>query len=401
MKNLLVEEARALILNQAQPLAQEEVSLFEADGRVLGEMIDALRDQPPFAASAMDGWAIHEADARAPGAKLRIIGESAAGRPFDGKIGPGEAVRIFTGAAMPMGADAVVIQEDAEHHERQVTLKVASGPHAHTRSAGVDFKLSDQLLQPGARLDPWRIALAAAAGRGTLRVRRRPKVVLLSTGEEIVSAGAPPGKFQIFDSGGPALASLVRTWGGEPVRLAPARDEVAAIADAVRSSAGEVVVTIGGASVGDYDLVKPALAALGLELIFESVRMRPGKPTWFGRLADGRLVVGLPGNPSSALVCAQLFLRPLVMALQGADPGVRLIQAQTTTALPANGPRDHWMRAKLGHNGAVLTAEPMRDQDSSLVKVFAESDALLRRPIDAPAAEVQSLVEVLPLERLS
>jgi molybdopterin molybdotransferase len=401
MKNLLVEEARALILRQVEPLAQEEVSLFDADGRVLGELIDALRDQPPFAASAMDGWAIHEADARTPGARLTIIGESAAGRPFDGKVGPGEAVRIFTGAAMPKGADAVVIQEDAERHDGQVTIKVASGPHAHTRSPGIDFKLSDQLLEPGVRLDPWRIGLAAASGRATLRVRRRPKVAILSTGEEIVSVGVDPGKFQIFDSGSPALASLVRAWGGEAVRLAPAADDVTAIADAVRVAGGDVVVTIGGASVGDYDLVKPALAALGLELIFESIRMRPGKPTWSGRLADGRLVLGLPGNPSSALVCAQLFLRPLLMALQGADATVHLIQAQTTSALPANGPREHWMRAKLSHTGAVLTAEPMRDQDSSLVKVFAESDALIRRPIEAPPAEAQSLVEVLPLERLS
>jgi molybdopterin molybdotransferase len=309
-------------------------------------------------------------------------------------------VRIFTGAAMPKGADAVVIQEDAERHDGEVTLKVASGPHAHVRSPGGDFKVSDQLLEPGVRLDPWRIGLAAASGRATLRVRRRPKVAILSTGEEIVSVGVDPGKFQIFDSGSPALAALVRAWGGEAVRLAPAADDVTAIADAVRGAGGDVVVTIGGASVGDYDLVKPALKALGLELIFESVRMRPGKPTWFGRLADGRLVLGLPGNPSSALACAQLFLRPLLMALQGADAGVRLVQAETTSALPANGPREHWMRAKLSHNGAVLTAEPMRDQDSSLVKVFAEADALLRRPIDALPAEVGDLVEVLPLERL-
>lgn len=400
MKNLLVEEARALILDRAEPLAQEEVSLFDADGRVLGELIDALRDQPPFAASAMDGWAIHGTDARTSGARLRIIGESAAGRPFDGKVSAGEAVRIFTGAAMPMGADAVVIQEDAERHDGEVTLKVASGPHANTRSSGIDFKVSDQLLEPGVRLDPWRIGLAAASGRATLRVRRRPRVAILSTGEEIVSVGVDPGKFQIFDSGSPALAALARSWGGEPVRLAPAADDVTAIADAVRGAGGDVVVTIGGASVGDYDLVKPALKALGLELIFESIRMRPGKPTWFGRLADGRLVLGLPGNPSSALACAQLFLRPLLMALQGADAGVHLVQAQTTSALPANGPREHWMRARLNHTGAVLTAEPMRDQDSSLVKVFAEADALLRRPIDAPPAEVGDLVEVLPLERL-
>jgi molybdopterin molybdotransferase len=348
----------------------------------------------------MDGWAVRELDCQGPGARLKIVGESAAGHPFDGEVRSGEAVRIFTGAPMPAGADAVVIQEEAERRGEVVVLKVAAGPRGHVRATGVDFGLGDQLLQPGLRLDPWRIALAAASGRSRLRVRRRPRVAVLSTGEEIVTAGGEPKPFQIFDSGGPALASLVRLWGGEPTRLKPAEDKKAAILEALNGVECELIVTVGGASVGDYDLVKPALADLGLALKVESLKMRPGKPTWFGALADGRRVLGLPGNPASAMVCAQLFLRSLLMAAQGGDPAVRLIRARLARDLEANGVREHWMRARLSHDGPTLVADPLRDQDSSLVTVFAEADALLRRPIQAPAAKAGEVVDVLPLERL-
>ena len=400
MRNLLVEDARAIILAHAQPLPQEMVSLFEADGRVLGEMIDALRDQPPFAASAMDGWAVREIDAAEPGARLHIVGESAAGKAYPGELGPGEAVRIFTGAPVPNGADSVVIQEDAAQERDEVVLRVAAAPHGNVRSAGIDFHLGDQLLSPGVRLDPWRLALAAASGRAELKVRRRPRVAILSTGEEIVTVGETPGPEQIYDAGGPALAAMVRAWGGEARRLKPAGDHVEAIVAALEGVDCDLIVTIGGASVGDHDLVKPALGQLGLELKVESLRMRPGKPTWFGVLGDGRKVLGLPGNPASAFACAELFLRPLLMSLQGADPTVRLISAHSATELPANGPREHWMRARLRTEAGRLVAEPLRDQDSSLVTIFAEADALLRRPIEAPPAEAGAIVEVLPLERL-
>jgi molybdopterin molybdotransferase len=401
MKNLAVEEARAIMLAHVEPLPQESVSLFEADGRVSGELIDAFRPQPPFAASAMDGWAVRDADAHGPGARLKIVGESAAGRPFDGRVEAGQAVRIFTGAPMPAGADTVVIQEDAEREGEEVILKIAPAAHANTRPKGGDFQTGDQLLPPGVRLDPWRIALAAAAGRDHLRVRRRPRVAILSTGEEIVSVGVDPEPFQIYDSGSPALAALVHAWGGEALRLVPARDDKAAIAHAVRSAPCDLVVTIGGASVGDYDLVKPALAELGLEMKVESLKMRPGKPTWFGVLADGRKVLGLPGNPASALACAQLFLKPLVRAMLAADPEPQMVQARLARALPANGPREHWMRARLTYDGPTLVADPMGDQDSSLVTVFADADALLRRPGEAAAAAAGDVADVLPLERLA
>jgi molybdopterin molybdotransferase len=401
MKNLPVEEARAIMLAHVEPLPQESVSLFEADGRVLGEMIDAFRAQPPFAASAMDGWAVRDQDVPGAGARLKIVGESAAGRPFDGKLEAGQAVRIFTGAPIPAGADAVVIQEEAERDEDHVIVKVGPAPHANTRPKGGDFHAGDQLLAPGVRLDPWRIALAAAAGRDHLRVRRRPRVAILSTGEELVSVGVEPGPFQIYDSGSPALAALVHAWGGDALRLTPTSDDKAAIAQALRAAACDLVVTIGGASVGDYDLVKPALAELGLVMKVESLKMRPGKPTWFGTLADGRKVLGLPGNPASALACAQLFLKPLVRALLGADPDPRMAKARLARPLAANGPREHWMRAKLDYDGPTLVADPMGDQDSSLVTVFADADALLRRPGGAPAAAAGDVVDVLPLERMA
>jgi molybdopterin molybdotransferase len=435
-KLMSVEAARAAMLAEVPGVVAETVPAEAALGRVLAEDVQAERDQPPFAASAMDGYAIsvwegevdpssekhrrkpgpspvHEAPSGkdlGPGFRrderifedqpYKIIGESAAGHAFAGALKPGEAVRIFTGAAVPDGAALVAPQEIVARDGEKITLTEATTADAHIRPRGGDFQAGDVLLQAGQRLDPWRLSLAAAAGRAELSLARRPRVAIITTGEEIVAPGAALRRDQIYDSGTPALSGLLAQWGGEVVATRRAGDTEAAILQAVQGLDVELLVTVGGASVGDHDLVKPALGQLGLQLAVESVAVRPGKPTWFGTLHDGRRVLGLPGNPASALVCAELFLKPLILAWQGAAPGTPLIPARLTEALPANGPREAWLRAKLDVCAdGVLTITPFRDQDSSLVTVYAAADALLRRPAHGPAAVAGALVEALRLNR--
>jgi molybdopterin molybdotransferase len=397
MKLLAVDDARARMLAEISALAPEAVAIQASIGRVLAEDVTAIRDQPPFAASAMDGWAVRSGDT--PG-MLRIVGESAAGHGYAGAVQQGEAVRIFTGAAVPAGCDAIVIQEDASRDVETVTVpETASGNHL--RPAGGDFRAGAALLARGTRIDPWRLSLAAAAGRAELSVARRPRVALFSTGEEIVEAPATPGPFQIYDSGSRALEALVTGWGAEAHRARPVKDELEATIEALRGAEADLVVTVGGASVGDHDLVRAAADALGLQMKVASVAVRPGKPTFFGVLADGRRLLGLPGNPASALVCAELFLRPILNAYQGAAPGPEMRTAKAAQPLAANGPREHWMRAQLAYEGGAVTARPYRDQDSSLVSVFAASDALLRRAPNAPAVAEGDVVDILPLARAS
>lgn len=395
MKLMPVEDARAAMLAEISPLPGETIALKAAIGRVLAQDVAAIRHQPPFDASAMDGWALRSADA--PGT-LAIIGESAAGHGYEGELKPGQAVRIFTGAAMPAGADTIVIQEDATREGDAVTVP-ASAPGANLRPAGGDFKAGQALLSAGTRIDPWRLSLAASAGRAEVLVHARPRVAIVSTGEEIVEAPAAPGPYQIYDSGAPALAAMVEGWGGAAFKCKPVRDELDAVIAALRDADAELIVTVGGASVGDHDLVRAAAQALGLSLKVASVNVRPGKPTFFGVLGDGRRMLGLPGNPASAFVCAELFLRPIVMKLQGGAENLPMASAKAALPMAANGAREHWMRAKLSYVDGSLIAEPYRDQDSSLVSVFAAADALLRRPANAPAVAAGELVEVLPLAR--
>ena len=395
LKLLSVEDARARMLAEVSALPAETVLLGDAIGRVLAEDVAAIRDQPPFTASAMDGWALRSADA--PGA-LVIVGESAAGHGYEGVLGAGQAVRIFTGAALPAGADTIVIQEDADRQGDHVTVP-ASEAGAYIRPAGGDFRAGQPLLAQGTRIDPWRLSLAASAGRSEISVHARPRVAIVSTGEEIVEAPAAPGPYQIYDSGAPALAAMVEGWGGAAFKCKPVRDELDAVIGALRDADADLIVTVGGASVGDHDLVRAAAEALGLSLKVGSVSVRPGKPTFFGVLGDGRRLLGLPGNPASAFVCAELFLKPIVMKLQGGAENLPMASAKTAVPLAANGSREHWMRAKLTHVDGALVAEPYRDQDSSLVTVFAAADALLKRPANAPALAAGDLVEVLPLAR--
>ncbi|MDP1873473.1 gephyrin-like molybdotransferase Glp [Phenylobacterium sp.] len=395
MKLLAVEDAQARMLAEIAPLTAETIPLRAAIGRVLAEDVTAVRDQPPFDASAMDGWAVRSGDTPGP---LRIIGESAAGHGFEGVLGAGEAVRIFTGAAVPVGADAIVIQEDAERDGETVTTPEARAGQ-HQRRRGGDFTAGQVLLSAGQRIDPWRLSLAASAGRAEVSVRRAPKVAIISTGEEIVEAPGHPGPFQIYDSGAPALLAMVQAWGAEAEKLKPVRDELDAVIAALAEAQADLIVTVGGASVGDHDLVRAAGEALGLKMKVASVAVRPGKPTFFGVLADGRRMLGLPGNPASAFVCAELFLRPILRAYQGDPTPFTTMSARAAESLSANGPREHWMRARLVYEEGMVLVHPYRDQDSSLVSVFAGADALLRRPPGAPAVEAGGLVEVLPLAR--
>jgi molybdopterin molybdotransferase len=393
-----VTEAREAMLSVVTALKSEAVALDDALGRVLAQAVIATRDQPPFAASAMDGYAVRYTDA--PGV-LMVIGESAAGHGFSGHVEPGTAIRISTGAPLPDGADAVVIQEDVRREGDRVEIGAAA-PGRNIRARALDFAQGTMLLESGRLLDGVGISLAAAAGLAFLDVAARPRVAILSSGDELAPPGAAPGPWQIFDSATHGLAGLVKGWGGVPDRLAVERDDVTAIARAAERGLhdADILVVAGGASVGDHDLARPALMKLGLEPLVGKIAVRPGKPTWFGRAGKG-LVLGLPGNPASALVCARLFLKPILDKMLGREPAVsvKLHRARLAKALPANGEREHYLRARAELDGeGRLTARAFEDQDSSRIAIFAAANALIRLPADTPALAAGAPVEVLMLD---
>jgi molybdopterin molybdotransferase len=400
---LSVIDARTRVLAGIGPLGPaEQVSLREALGRTLAADVPALRLQPPAALSAMDGYAVRAADLVTPGAALTMIGASAAGHGFSASIGPGETVRIFTGAPLPPGADAILMQEDAEADGTRIVAQV-SVPHGrHVRNAGIDFKPGDSLLQAGRRLGAGEIALAAAMNHAHLPVVRKPRIALLATGDELVLPGSPVGPDQIVASNTFAVAAYVESAGGEVIDLGIAHDSMEALergVKAARDAAADVLVTVGGASVGDHDLVKPALAAEGMELGFWRIAMRPGKPLLHGRLG-AMSILGLPGNPVSAIVCGLLFLRPLVRAMSGdLDPARDFAEPAVLGApVRANDLREDYLRATLHRNAeGTLVATPFDAQDSSLLSVLAAAQALLIRPPHAPAAEAGAPCRILVL----
>jgi molybdopterin molybdotransferase len=396
-----VADALAAILAGSKPLPEEMAALDLAHHRTLARDIVALRTQPPRAMSAMDGYAVRVAEAGKVDTRLKVIGEVAAGRPFDRTITEGEAARIFTGGVVPDGADAVVIQEDTIADGNTITVKQAAVAGRHIRPAGVDFRQGEVLLKAGSRLTDRDLSLAASMNYPELPVRRRPKVALLATGDELVMPGTVPGPGQIVYSNGYALNALLRSEGAETIDLGVAADTMAATTAGIRrasESGADILVTTGGASVGDHDLVKKALDAEGVTIAFWKIAMRPGKPMMHGRLGPMR-VVGVPGNPVSSYVCALLFVVPLLRALLGN----KIIHHSRETALlggdvAANDVREDYLRARLKKRAdGSLIATPVTRQDSSLLAYLSQANALVIRPPFAPAGAAGSPCEILRL----
>lgn len=393
-----VDEAQALCLALVRPLPVETVALVQAAGRVLAQDVRAARAQPPFAASAMDGYAVRDQDCQ-PGAFLTVVGESAAGHGWTGQLGQGEALRIFTGAPVPHGADRVVIQEDVSRMGGQIMLGDTLDKGMNIRAQGTDFQL-DFLLSAPRLLGPSELALLAAMNAGHLPVSRKPEVVIIATGDELVMPGEDPRPDQIIASNLFALKAMVEAAGGHARMLPIARDNEASLTTVYELAMGaDLIVTIGGASVGDHDMVAQVAAQFGLQQSFYKIAMRPGKPLIAGAFGDGTPYLGLPGNPVSAIVCGHLFLLPMLRAMQGLRdvlPPVR--SAKLTAPVGANGPRAHYMRARLEDGKAGREVTAFDRQDSSLLTVLSEANGLLIRPKDDGAQPAGALVQVIPLQ---
>jgi molybdopterin molybdotransferase len=396
-----VADALAAILAGAEPLGEEMVALDAAYHRTLARDVAAKRTQPPQAMSAMDGYAVRAADAARVNTRLKVIGEVAAGRPFDRVLGVGEAARIFTGGVIPAGADAVVIQEDTVASADTITITEAASLGRHIRPAGVDFREGDVLLKAGRRLSDRDLSLAASMNFPELPVRRRPKVALLATGDELVMPGNTPGPGQIVYSNGYALRALARAEGAETVDLGVAADTLEATTAGIRragAAQADILVTTGGASVGDHDLVKASLEAEGVKMAFWKIAMRPGKPMMHGRLGAMR-VIGVPGNPVSSYVCTILFVVPLIRALLGANTIHHVREAALLGRdVTANDVREDYLRARLEErDDGTLIATPVNHQDSSLLANLAVSRALVIRAPFAPAAKAGTPCKILRL----
>src|SRR5690606_32500765 len=389
-----VDEALARVLALADGPLTETVPLRRAAGRVLLLPAEARLTQPPFAASAMDGYAIAEAD-HVAGRQLAVTGTSAAGHGFAGRVTPGEAVRIFTGAPMPAGADRVVLQEDVVAADGRIRLGDRLEAAAHVRAAGQDFRAGDRLSAPR-RLRPADLSLLAAMNIAEVVVARRPVVALIATGDELVMPGERPGPGQIVASNGFALTAMAEAEGAEARMLPIAGDSRESLAQAFALAAGaDLIVTLGGASVGDHDLVAGVAEELGARREFWKVAMRPGKPVMAGRIG-GSALLGLPGNPVSAIVCGHLFMLPLLRAMQGLAGEWRMASARLAVDVDANGPRTHFMRARLAATGGLPEIRPFDRQDSALLSILAEADALLVRPATDPATPAGNAVDHLP-----
>jgi len=395
-----VDEALARLLDGAAPLPGESVALADAAGRVLAEPVVALRTQPPFNASAMDGYATRSADVASVPAPLFVVGMAPAGHGFIGVVGKGEAVRIFTGAPLPDGADTIVIQEnvrDLGDGRIEVTEPTAEGRNIRRR--GLDFGKGDVLLEKGRVLDPAALSLSASANHPSLTVVRQPLVAIIATGDELLPPGSELGPDQIISSNAYGVAATARSVGARALDLGIAADRPEAIAALVRKAVeagADVIVTLGGASVGDHDLIHEVLTGEGMQLDFWKIAMRPGKPLMFGRLGNVRCI-GLPGNPVASIVCSQLFLKPLLARLGGRDHSQDLRAAKLGSAMQANDLRQDYVRAVVREDAGQLVATPFGIQDSSMLRMLADANGLIVREPFAPAAQAGADCRVLML----
>ncbi|MBE88050.1 MAG: molybdopterin molybdenumtransferase MoeA [Rhodospirillaceae bacterium] len=395
---LSVDEARERIVGAMNLLPASEVGISEVFGRVLAADVTARRTQPPHAVSAMDGYAVKASDIAVLPTILKLVGHAPAGAAYDGTLQPGEAVRIFTGAPVPDGADTVIIQEDTDLNGDAVTIKDGA-PGLHIRTAGLDFSEGDCLLSKGRIITARDAGLLAAMNRPWVKVRRKPRVAILSTGDEIVMPGDPVGPNQIVSANSIGLAAIVRLFGGEPILLGIAPDDRDGLANMAAGARGmDLLLTTGGASVGDHDLIQEVLGDTGLELDFWKIAMRPGKPLIFGDF-NGTPMLGLPGNPVSSMVCALLFLRPAMQALLGiTDQQTYMEEAILGAPLGQNGSRENYVRATMVQTEAgARRVTPFPVQDSSMMVPLSQSDCFIVQRPDAPPMAIDETVRILPM----
>lgn len=376
----------------------ERIPLQSGVGRTLAAPVIAQHTHPPNDMSAMDGYAARLEDCKS-GAALTVIGDAPAGHPYSGSIGPGQCVRLFTGSVVPDGADHVVIQEDVDRTGDIISIQEAQDTARNIRAAGIDFRSGDVLIEAGTRLTPRQLSICAAGNHAELDVRRAPCIALLANGDELRPPGSALAPGQIIASNEYSLTALIEAWGGRVINLGIAPDDPDAIRARVEAAdQADVFVPVGGASVGDHDHMKTVFADLGFDPVFSKVAVRPGKPTWMSK-RDGRVVLGLPGNPASALVCAHLFLKPLIARLLGSEELQTTVSANLLAPLSANGRRESFLRGRLDYaNDGTRVVMPAGNQDSSLLSPFVTSNVLIHRPIDAPAREAGDTVDCVLLD---
>lgn len=400
MSLLPVKEALVRVTAGLKPLVSEQVSLKDAHNRILADDLTATLTLPPFNSSAMDGYAVRAEDITTYPVSLTVIGESAAGHEFHGTLGAGQAARIFTGAPLPKGADTVIMQENAERDGDTVTINQSAEAGNHIRPRGMDFSQGETLLTKGTKLSPRRLSLTASMNHAQVPVTRKPVIAILATGDELVQPGDTPAPDQIISSIPFGLAALVEAAGATAMRLGIARDTEQSLAEAInRAADADILVTIGGASVGDHDLVQQALKSHGMKLDFWKIAMRPGKPLMFAT-NDNQRVLGLPGNPVSSMICARIFLVPMIHRLLGSDePDFEKLNAVLTMPIPANRDRQHYMRAIMSRDSyGTLSVKPQDSQDSSLQAMLAGSNCLIIRPPNASTLTIGETVPVMPMD---